>query len=404
MRAARITVLAVVFALAATLTVSAEPPTTLPAGNPPTWSRSYRVHGSDSAVRLLRSREGWRIVGWSGWREGDKPNDWHESWWVLDVNTEGERRALFEFPSRSNFTQVWDAGLVGGEVVVLGGGLTGTMSRVNADGKLISDVKLNDGGPVLAKGLTVTKDSLLVGGSVYRKGESAQDAWIGRFDQKGEKRWSRRFDRGHDETAWDVVALPDGGCVLAINSGNYGKFGQGPSCVWLVWCDAEGKQMRDVVLDPGCLRIGRGHLVECFGGVALSYTTTDFPGIRPGARELGFNTFVAFFDAQLKQNWTVECAPAMLGSGMLRTDSDGHLLVVSPLSRRIVLTRLDDKGQVLGTNVAGLAEGLSVLDVAVDHGAVYVLGEQTLREKKTGPDGKPHYDREIVLMGPLNNP
>lgn len=73
---------------------------------------------------------------------------------------------------------------------------------------------------------------------------------------------------------FDGTLLEDGSLVLIGQTGVYNKFGQGPSKLWLLRIDGDGKRLGQAFIDGGRVFPSvRDLIAHCDGGVIASYTT-----------------------------------------------------------------------------------------------------------------------------------
>lgn len=103
---------------------------------------------------------------------------------------------------------------------------------------------------------------------------------------------------------FDGARLKDDSLVLVGQTGVYNKFAQGPSKLWLLRLDGEGKKLNETFIDDGRTLITDRQLIAATGdGVIVSYTTDLLPRINaiPLNTRPEFGTSWARYDATLKQ-------------------------------------------------------------------------------------------------------
>ena len=120
------------------------------------------------------------------------------------------------------------------------------------------------------QGIASTNDGFLIVGG---KGLDNGDAWVLKLDPKGNKLWEKTYDKSKDEHVTSAAVTENGEILLAANSGSYNKFGAGPSEVWILKCDKEGKVLAETVLQGRHPAIAAGKE----GIVAVVYNRANFP-------------------------------------------------------------------------------------------------------------------------------
>lgn len=157
---------------------------------PIVWWNTFDLGGYDAAHGLWPTEDGgYLIVGETAPREGD-PTD------VCLIRTD------------SDGNEAWRR-TYGGEGVE-----SGRSVRETADGGAI------------------------ICGSTTSFGSGGVDVLLTRTDSEGRELWWRSFGGESDDTAWWVVALPDGGFLIA---GSTSSFGAGGTDAYLIRTDEEGR-------------------------------------------------------------------------------------------------------------------------------------------------------------------
>jgi hypothetical protein len=115
-----------------------------------------------------------------------------------------------------------------------------------------------------------TNDGFLIVGG---KGLDNGDAWVLKLDPKGNKLWEKTYDKSKNEHVTSAAVTENGEILLAANSGSYNKFGAGPSEVWILKCDKEGKVLAETVLQGRhpAIAVAKERIV------AVVYNRADFP-------------------------------------------------------------------------------------------------------------------------------
>ena len=150
---------------------------------------------------------------------------------------------------------------VPGVRVVYRQGIETKLAFFKADGELVLEKKIDGLGSTYSL-VADQKDKVFLFGSMTSVGQPSH-AWVARVTRLGEVLWKHAFlaegvpaadaSRKADEAEavpagsfqatflFDGTLLKDGSLVLVGQTGVYNKFGQGPSKLWLLRIDGDGK-------------------------------------------------------------------------------------------------------------------------------------------------------------------
>ncbi len=365
--------------LASVLSLPAKsPPATRPGDDPILWQQTYTVRERPEAVRLIPlPGGGYRIVGKTSWIQ-DPAASINERYgfefFVLDVDRQGRQVGLNTFESiPRRREQIRDAAAAAGGGLVLAGERS-WLGWLDSQGRFQRAVELRsepDASLYPRRLLPRADGGFLVGGTRRFK-----DAWVGEVDADGRVQWEQAFDHGADETVHALAARPDGGFVFVAASGKFDKFGQGPSALWLVSCDASGNKEHEAVLPDGRLMPG-GH--PCFistrEGYALAFTRTGLPGVADsGGRRPTFSRHVARFDRHMRLRWEKEYPPTGSMWSLLVACPNGELISIGGASEGLSIDRISESGELLAETPIPLSGILSwPIDVIADADTLTIL-------------------------------
>ncbi len=155
------------------------------------------------------------------------------------------------------------------------------------------------------KGLAKISDGLMLYGNVH-KGNKNSDACVTKMAPDGNEIWRREYDKGKMEWGMGLAPQKDGGFILAVDSGNYNKFGGGPSEAWIIKCDHDGNILKETTFE------GRHPTVIGNGDImAVLFNKEDFP-----QQDMA----IVGLDNELKTLWRIDSLFGKTGGlGMLVT-------------------------------------------------------------------------------------
>ena len=88
-----------------------------------------------------------------------------------------------------------------------------------------------------ASAMQTPDGGFLIAGNTNSYGAGSSDVWLIKTDANGNIEWDRTYGGSEGESATSMVQTPDGGYLIAGNTGSYGA---GGSDAWLLKIDAEG--------------------------------------------------------------------------------------------------------------------------------------------------------------------
>jgi hypothetical protein len=157
------------------------------------------------------------------------------------------------------------------------------------------------------------------------------------LDQDGNEIWHREYDKGKMEWGMGLAPQKDGGFILSVDSGNYNKFGGGPSEAWIIKCDPNGNILSETTFD------GRHPTVTINGAIAaVVFNKENFP-----QQDMA----VVGLDGDLKTLWRIDSLFGKAGGlGMLRTivNKQGNFVLAGNKFLAAELWKISKDGNVLG--------------------------------------------------------
>ncbi len=179
------------------------------------------------------------------------------------------------------------------------------LMRLDETGDVVSSKELAPRQVFDIQGLRKTNNGLLLYGSVH-KADKNSDACVTKITFDGNEIWRREFDKGKMEWGMGLAPQKDGGFILAADSGNYNKFGGGPSQAWIIKCDPNGNILCETTFE------GRHPTVTLNGDItAVVFNKEDFP-----QQDMA----VVALDTQMKTLWRIDSLFGKTGGlGMLAT-------------------------------------------------------------------------------------
>jgi hypothetical protein len=186
------------------------------------------------------------------------------------------------------------------------------------------------------QGLRKANGGLLLYGSVH-KGKDNSDACVTKLTRDGNEIWRREYDKGKMEWGTGLAPLKDGGFILSADSGNYNKFGAGPSEAWIIKCDRDGNILNETTFN------GRHPTVTVNGDVtAVVFNKADFP-----QQDIS----VVGLDEKLKTIWKIDSLFGKTGgTGMLRAiaNKQGDFVLAGNKSLAAEIWKVSKDGNILG--------------------------------------------------------
>ena len=333
------------------------------------------MHGR---MTLLDGDGGFRLVGSSAFFNPDK--SFSQLWWRMSLDPAGRRVGLNEFPAKPNEADVHAAVALPGDRTLAIGGRSQWIVQVDAHGTLQPPKQIRPGDFDIHIGAAVADQpgSLLVAGSrtisYERGGPQKMDAWLARIRHDGSVVWQNTFDRAHMDMAAAMLPLRDRGCVLAVNSGKYNKFGAGPTALWLLRCDADGNKLAEAVVDGAQIYARGQKYLAALGdsddaGLVVSYTVGQ-------VGTMDFHAHAAAFDKDLKPIWRREIArEAGVETMPIARTFDGQLALAGEIKFAPAVSWIDPRdGQVTRRAALPLDGHFSASDVVARNDGVIAVG------------------------------
>jgi len=263
--------------------------------------------------------------------------------------------------------------------------------RLDEVGSIVFSKELSSKQIFDIKGLVKTNDCLLLYGSVH-KGSGNSDACVTKSDIDGNEIWRREYDKGKMEGATGLAPQKDGGFILAADSGNYNKFGGGPSEVWIIKCDRDGNSLCETTFE------GRHPSVTVSGNItAVLFNKEDFPQQ---------DVSVVGLDEELKTLWRIDSLFGKAGGlGMLRTivNKKGNFVLAGNKFRAASIWEITKQGRILREMPIEGAEQCVKLELLQTQTGYLVAGHATTMSKMPlTADGKvakgTHRDSMDILV------
>lgn len=160
-------------------------------------------------------------------------------------------------------------------------------------------------GGYLAVGQTLSP----AGGDVTQAGRGSNDYWLVKVDELGNKVWDRRFGGAEDDSARGVLALSGGG-YLVVGSSRSGAGGdrtegsRGAEDIWLLKIDENGNKIWDRRYGGTFKELSRA-LVEQPGQgyLVAGYSESAAEGDKSSGRQGGFDYWVMLVDTNGIKQW-----------------------------------------------------------------------------------------------------
>ncbi len=226
------------------------------------------------------------------------------------------------------------------------------MGGIRLDG-ITSLVALPDGG-------------LLAAGSTSSKGAGGYDAWLLRFDAAGELEFEKYYGGKEEDSAFAAVALKDGYALAGSTSSK----GEGEGDMWLVRLDRKGKLLWDRTYGGPLYEVANVLLALPDGGFLLAGHSASGPKPLP---------WVVRVDRDGKTVWTQHVPMKFEGwaNDGVRLADGGFVLVglakdAKDADENAWLARLDAKGKVLWVKIVanGKDDNFLSVDLLPDGGFV----------------------------------
>ncbi|QMU31047.1 T9SS type A sorting domain-containing protein [Adhaeribacter radiodurans] len=126
--------------------------------------------------------------------------------------------------------------------------------KIDSEGKKLWDKTLGEKFDDNLTSIIVTPDgNYLVGGKRDIDSDHFSDYWVVKINQQGKQLWSRAYDHEWFDQLTSMIATPDGGYLLAGNSGFEGRYP-----FWVIKIDANGNKIWDNLFSGSMIPCGSG--------------------------------------------------------------------------------------------------------------------------------------------------
>jgi hypothetical protein len=341
------------------------------------WINTYsQDNWTDHWPKLIcTDSNGYYVVGESSFRRGRLAYD--RMLWVWRLNNEGQRlwsKPLLVAAQNDPNKIEWDSNFVclKNERLVLinetGKKAKFRLIRFDETGQITLNKKLAMGGySHVLRSIVPAQGGYLIAGWELKDTKNT-NALVLKIDADGNELWQKIYDKGKSEDATSIVVDENGGFTLAANSGQYNKFGAGPSEVWIVKCDKTGNILAETLF-PGrhpTIAMTRG------GHYAVSYSVADFPAL---------DMYLMGLDEKLSQTWTI---PLYKGNGLgmyeIAVDKWGNFIVAGSKFGKLWLWKIDEKGKLLWDAPVNNKEGVMMVELLLVNDGDYVLAGGAIKQ------------------------
>jgi hypothetical protein len=332
------------------------------------WIKLYSEENwTDTDSKLITvDSNGFFVIGFSSFRKAESSYDFRL--WIWKFDLQGNRiwdKPIIVPDVNENNIIIWDSLFVcpKNELMIIIKGTkhqTGTsktkeniwLLKLNKEGDVSFSKELSIGKySCVLRNIAKIKDGYLISGQ--KLGDNTPDAWTMKIDFNGNTLWEKFYDKGKSEDAISMAAVEDGSFTLAANSGEYNKFGGGPSNIWIIKCDSAGNILTETSFPgrlPTIATTSNGHYAVC-------YNTADFPTLE---------AYVVGLDRELHKTWE----PILLfkggGLGMykIETDSKNNFIILgSKFTEGLCLWKIDRNGKLLWSHLVGTKNSIVVAEL-----------------------------------------
>jgi formylglycine-generating enzyme required for sulfatase activity len=159
------------------------------------------------------------------------------------LNTTGDLVWQQQFGTgNEGFALAIDSGIaLAGDTEAPAGDSDGWLAHVDLSGGATWTATFGGAGADGFYGAAVSNSGFALAGVTNSSGAGGSDFWLVRTDASGVKLWEKTYGGAGDDTAWSVVALPDG----YLLAGDTASKGAGGVDAWLVRTDLNGAKLWD---------------------------------------------------------------------------------------------------------------------------------------------------------------
>ncbi|MGD0784632.1 MAG: hypothetical protein ABR969_02335 [Sedimentisphaerales bacterium] len=319
------------------------------------WIKLYSEENwTDTVSKLIAvDSNGFYVIGLSSFRKAESSYDFRL--WIWKFDLQGNRiwdKPIIMPDTNENNKIIWDNLFVcpKNELMLV---VKGESAKKGPSPEKTFQIRLDNNGNVTSvKKLDITccktmmniikvKDGYLVSGQ--KTGDNNPDAWIMKMSFDGNILWQKTYDKGKSESAMSMAAVEDGSFTLASNSGEYNKFGAGPSNIWIIKCDSAGNILTETSFP------GRHPTIALTSNsnYAVSYSIADFPNSE---------IYIVGLDNKLNKIWEPVLLYKGNGLGMYKIETDNKnnfIISGSKFTDGFCLWKIDKNGKLLWSHLVG---------------------------------------------------
>lgn len=222
-------------------------------GLKPIWRKTFGTSGKDWVTSVAVMPDG----GFALAGAAERGTATHVAAWVLRTDADGKVMWQQKVGGHQLDGATAIAALANGHVVVAGsvssrgaGRYDAWLLSFDAKGEKVLDETYGGKQRDTAFALAVVKDGFALAGARASDTESGDqsDVWLLRIDRSGKMLWQKTWGGEGYQAAASLVALPDGGFVIAGHAGEAGD-ANGGGKPWVIRTDDKGEKIWDRKLD-----------------------------------------------------------------------------------------------------------------------------------------------------------
>ncbi|AQT69984.1 hypothetical protein STSP2_03185 [Anaerohalosphaera lusitana] len=345
-------------------------------GNRGGWVRVYsNGNFSDRNPRIIMAEDGglYLVVSESKWTGNSLT---YNGLWIWKLDANGQREWVKEITGPEiEHVRSWDSDVVCPEkerVIVASSGSETWMIGFDEAGESKIIGRVGEAGNSYAmRSMAKLKGGYLISGQ--KMGDEV-DAWVTKIDETGKTLWEKTYDRGKEEFAWSMAVGEDGSFVIAVDSGEYDKFGAGPSEALLIKCDKDGKILKEVNFKGRHAAVG----MSSTGDYAVCHNRGQF---------MNFKMRVRGYDSDLNLKWDdVELYDGMgLGMYLMADGGDGFAVAGTKLGGGCWVWMVGSAGEIVESRK--IADGPAGVDSFVGSGDGYLMASSVSIERASAGEG-----------------
>jgi hypothetical protein len=315
------------------------------------------------------------------------------SFWIWKVDSDGQKVWEKRFKSESQDKIKAIMRTDDGGILALGHGFVYSpavgyrcwVKRLDRNGKTIF-TKIIGGFGRADVLLGTTDGNYLFAGTTKRRANKRKedyDAWLVKFDSSGKLLWERFYDKTFDESVFSAVNIQPNGFVFAETSGQYNKFGRGPSEGWVSRLDSTGAILGEAKLPKCTAMSGGAYLATNARELAVIYSTSQLPPINKVPLSVAtFAARIVGFDYRLKESWGTNLGGySSILAPMIAASPDGNYIVAGAVEEGVRVDKVAPGGKVIWEKTGASGEkgypSIDVEGVLVDGNFALVVGSVT---------------------------